>query len=143
MVITASVLPSTRLSEGSSEARQSITVSTRLRRAARPATWPAAPGIWVSESISTTESTSAAGRAIRSPPRRTMSRSSATAAPPLGEAFPGERGEQALAVVAVDAVVLPFRGGSDPDEAGALGRPGQLCLGAGNDDRSGFAARGP
>src|SRR3954470_15776254 len=142
MVITASVLPSARLSEGSSEARQSITVSTRLRRAARPATWPAAPGMGVSESISTTESPSAAGRPTRSPPSRTMSRSSATAAPPLGEAFAGKRGEQALAVVAMDAVVLPFRGGADSDEAGALGRPGRLGFGAGDDDRSHFAARG-
>src|SRR3712207_5437426 len=93
-----------------------MTVSTRLRRAARPATWPAAPGTGVRASISTTDSTSAAGSAIRSPASLTMRRSSATAALPPRRGIAGQGGEQRLAVVAVNAVLLALGLGAEADD---------------------------
>src|SRR5947199_9332949 len=87
----------------SSAARPSITVSTRLRKAARPATWAAAPGAGVIPSSSTTASTCEAGKAIRRPPRRAMRRSSAMAAALRCGA--AQRADQGRAVVAIDAFV--------------------------------------
>ena len=52
---------------------QSITVSTRLRSADRPATCGAARGTGISVSSSTTDSTAAAGSATRSPAMVTTS----------------------------------------------------------------------
>src|SRR3954464_13534205 len=80
-----------------------MTGSTRLRRAARPATCGAAQGAGVIPSSSTTASTLAAGKAMRRPPRRAMRRSSA-----IGAAFrriAAERADQGGAVVAVDALL--------------------------------------
>ena len=55
---------------------QSMTVSTRLRSADRPATCGAARGTGINVSSSTTDSTAAAGSATRSPAIVTTSSSS-------------------------------------------------------------------
>src|SRR5688500_17342121 len=107
----ASSSPSTRDRPNSSEAIPSMTVSTRLRSADRPATWPAARGAGVIPSSSTTPSTSAAGKAMRRPASRTMSsRSAILAAFRCGLATArrraAQRADQRDSVVTVDAVVI-------------------------------------
>src|SRR5947199_5059296 len=118
----------------SSAARPSITVSTRLRKAARPATWGAAPGAGVIPSSSTTASTCAAGKATRRPPRRAMRRSSAMAGALRRGA--AERADQGGAVVAIYALVagaaLGVRAQAD-DLAGLDRRGGVRLLGQDQD----------
>ena len=85
----------------------------------------AARGAGVMPSSSTTASTSAAGKAMRRPARRTISSSSAIGSRPF--AAPRlERAEQGGAVVAIDAVVArrrlrARRGGARPRPASPLG----------------------
>src|SRR6185503_7528660 len=125
-----------RARPSSSAARPSITVSTRLRNAERPATWGAAQGAGVIPSSSTTPSTRSAGKAIRRPARRPMRSSSAMALASFDAAQDrfrgGERADQGGAVVAVDALALGR--GADADDVG-IGRDRVLL--AGDDDVGG------
>src|SRR5262245_48048611 len=143
-------MPSKRERPNSSDAMLSITVSTRLRSAERPATCPAARGAGVIPSSSTTPSTSAAGRAMRRPARRTM-RSSSAILPALrcGAAALGrsaaQRIEQADTVVAVDAVVPGaghFGAGADAQHLARGNTALRLVLGAGDEDVGGDSLAG-
>src|SRR5205085_5591836 len=101
------------LRPASSAARPSITVSTRLLRADRPATCGKARGAGLSPSSSTTASTSAAGKAMRRPARRAINSSSAMFPP-----FRGSEGaDQGGTVVAIDAA-FPVRGSAEADDIG-------------------------
>src|SRR3954447_8469023 len=99
----------------SSELMQSITVSTRLRSADRPATCGAARGTGIKVSSSTTDSTASAGSATRSPATVTTSSSSFTCPSPERFSFSAprsgalQRHEQPGAVIAIDAEVLLAR----------------------------------
>src|ERR1700712_3103047 len=112
----------------SSAARPSMTVSTRLRKEARPATCGAAPGAGGMPSSSTTASTFDAGKAMRRPPRLAMRRSSAIGAA-LGLAA-AERADQRGAIVAVDAVVagVVFRVRTQAHHLAGLDRASALAF---------------
>src|SRR5438309_4434519 len=102
------------VSPSSSERMQSITVSTRLRSAERPATCGAARGTGIRVSSSTTDSTAAAGNATRSPAMVTTSSSSFICSSPRYCSFSARSGalqshQQPGAVVTVDAKVLLAR----------------------------------
>src|SRR3954469_12302912 len=111
-----------------SAASPSMTVSTRLRRAARPATCGAAQGAGVMPSSSTTASILDAGKATRRPQRRAMRKSSAIGGPFRSAA--AERPDQGGAVVTVDAVVAGavVRMGAEADHLAGLDRAPALAL---------------
>src|SRR5829696_7568562 len=139
---TASSRPSTRDRPNSSDAIPSITVSTRLRSADRPATWPAARGAGVIPSSSTTPSTSAAGKAMRRPAIWTMSsRSAILPAFRCGLAAagrgPAQRADEGDAVVTIDAVVIlagKLGTRADPHHLGGGDAALRLVVGAGDQD---------